>query len=166
VFFRELATMEQGDVVVFLDLDHFKDLNDTLGHAAGDRELAAFGVALREQVRHTDIAARYGGEEFAVLVRGGGRDGAELLVARLREAWDLQSSTTFSVGAALHEVGVQPSTTLASADRAVYAAKATGRDRMCWADGPEAFGTSARVSAYGLASVQQRHRREDDVTPA
>jgi diguanylate cyclase (GGDEF)-like protein len=166
VFFRELLTMDQGDVVVFLDLDHFKDLNDTLGHAAGDRELAAFGAALREHVRESDLAARYGGEEFAVLVRGGGRTGAEVLVARLREAWDGCSSTTFSVGAALHEAGLQPSATLNSADRAVYAAKATGRDRMCWADGPESFGPTARVSAYGLAGVQQRHRHEDDVAPA
>jgi diguanylate cyclase (GGDEF)-like protein len=166
VFFRELLTMTQGDVVVFVDLDHFKDLNDTLGHAAGDRELAAFGTVLREQVRDSDLAARYGGEEFAVLVRGGGRTGAELLVARLREEWDRRSSTTFSVGAALHEPEVQPSGTLAAADRAVYAAKATGRDRMCWADGPESFGAAARVSAFGLASVQQRHRRMDDVTPA
>ena len=166
VFFRELITMGQGDAIVFLDLDHFKDLNDTLGHVAGDRELAAFGAVLREQVRDSDIAARYGGEEFAVLVRGHGRSGAELLVRRLREAWDRRSSTTFSAGAALHEEGVQPSATLAAADRAVYAAKATGRDRMCWSDGPESFGTGARISSYGLASINPRHRRGDDAASA
>jgi len=159
VFFRELATLEQGDALVFLDLDHFKDLNDTLGHAAGDLELAGFGVALREQVRQGDTAARYGGEEFAVLVRGHGRPGAELLVQRLRDAWARASSTTFSVGAALHELGTQPNATLAAADRAVYVAKASGRDRMCWSDGPETFGSTVRISSFGVGS---RHRRDDD----
>jgi diguanylate cyclase (GGDEF)-like protein len=165
VFFRELVTMREGDAVVFLDLDHFKHLNDTLGHVAGDRELAAFGAVLREQVRESDVAARYGGEEFAVLLRGHGRAGAELMIRRLRDAWGRCSSTTFSAGAALHEDGVQPSATLAAADRAVYAAKATGRDRMCWSDGPESFGTSARISSHGLSHAQ-RARREDDVASA
>jgi diguanylate cyclase (GGDEF)-like protein len=155
--------MVRGDALVFLDLDHFKDLNDTLGHAAGDLELAGFGAALREQVRQGDTAARYGGEEFAVLVRGHGRAGAELLVQRLRDVWSRESSTTFSVGAALHEDGTQPNATLASADRAVYAAKASGRDRMCWSDGPETFGPSVRISSFGVGS---RHRRDDDAATA
>jgi diguanylate cyclase (GGDEF)-like protein len=166
VFFRELGTMDQGDAIVFLDLDHFKVLNDTLGHVAGDRELAAFGAALREHVRETDIVARYGGEEFAVLVRGAGRAGADQLVDRLRDAWDRCSSTTFSAGAAVHEDGVQPSATLAAADRAVYAAKATGRDRMCWSDGPESLAAGARASSYSLAGLNQRHRRGEGVATA
>lgn len=166
VFFRELITMAEGDAIVFLDLDHFKDLNDTLGHVAGDRELAAFGAVLREQVRDSDIAARYGGEEFAVLVRGRGRPGAELLVQRLRDAWRRCSSTTFSAGAALHEEGVQPSATLSAADRAVYAAKATGRDRMCWSDGPELFGTGMRISSHGVTSLNPRNRRGGDAASA
>jgi diguanylate cyclase (GGDEF)-like protein len=166
VFFRELITMVEGDAIVFLDLDHFKHLNDTLGHVAGDRELAAFGAVLREQIRESDIASRYGGEEFAVLVRGHGRTGAELLVRRLREAWDRCSSTTFSAGAALHEEGIQPSATLAAADRAVYVAKATGRDRMCWSDGPESFGGATRIGSFGLSGLNPRNRRGDDVASA
>ncbi|MDX6254730.1 MAG: hypothetical protein QOJ11_1064 [Frankiales bacterium] len=166
VFFRELGTMDQGDAIVFVDLDHFKIINDTLGHVAGDRELAAFGAVLREQVRECDIAARYGGEEFAVLVRGDGRVGADLLVNRLREAWDRRSSTTFSAGAALHEGGVQPSATLAAADRAVYLAKATGRDRMCWSDGPESLVSTTRIGSYRVGGHSPRSRRGDDAASA
>jgi diguanylate cyclase (GGDEF)-like protein len=165
VFFRELSELAPGDAVVFLDLDHFKNLNDTRGHVAGDQELAAFGALLREQVRDGDIAARYGGEEFAMIVRGDGRVGATLLTERLRDAWSRSSALTFSVGAALHEVGAQPGSTLAAADRAVYAAKEAGRDRMCWFDEPEAFGATAQVPlARGGSS---RHRRDrDDIASA
>ncbi|MDX6244942.1 MAG: two-component system, cell cycle response regulator [Frankiales bacterium] len=170
VFFRELTTIGEGDALVFVDLDHFKDVNDTLGHAAGDRELAAFGAALREQVRESDIAARYGGEEFAVLVRGRGRAGADLLVNRLREAWGRRSSTTFSAGAALHEGAVQPHATLAAADRAVYLAKATGRDRMCWSDRPESFAstmaTTARLGSFGVSGHHPGTRHGDGAASA
>ena len=164
VFFRELSELAPGDAVVFLDLDHFKNLNDTLGHVAGDRELAAFGAVLREHVREGDIAARYGGEEFAVIVRGNGRVGATVLTQRLREAWTEHSTVTFSVGAALHEEGAQPGFTLAAADRAVYAAKDAGRDRMCWADGPEAYGPTVQVPLFGATSA--RYRREKGVEGA
>ena len=156
-----------GDAVVFLDLDHFKNLNDTLGHVAGDRELAAFGAVLREQVREGDVAARYGGEEFAD-DRPRQRQGTARRCwrQRLRDAWDRHSTTTFSVGAALHERG-------RSAGRRPWrrpTARCTqrrqaGRDRMCWADGPEAYGPTVQVPLFGWRR-RQRHRREEDVAGA
>ncbi|BEP12918.1 hypothetical protein acdb102_12290 [Acidothermaceae bacterium B102] len=161
VFFRELPSLQHGDAVVFLDLDHFKDLNDTLGHVAGDRELATFGGVLREHVREGDVVARYGGEEFAVIVRGSGRLGAALLVNRLRDDWALHSEVTFSAGAALHEEDALPGLTLAAADRAVYAAKDAGRDRLCWADGPETYGPTVRVSTFG-DPAGTRYRRDTE----
>ena len=86
-----------------------------------------------------------------------------LLVDRLREAWERRSATTFSVGAAMHEHETQPSATLAAADRAVYAAKASGRNRMCWADDPVALVSAGRTAALSdLAGLVQRHRRGDD----
>ena len=130
-FFRELATLAPEDAVLFLDLDHFKVVNDREGHQAGDEELAAFARTLAAHTRGTDCSARYGGEEFGVIVRGDGERGVAVLVERLREAWAERGRTTFSAGAAIHRVGT-PSDTLAAADRALYDAKATGRNRLCW----------------------------------
>ena len=70
--------------LLLVDLDHFKRINDTQGHAAGDRVLAETGGILRQALRETDIAARYGGEEFAVLAPQTGLAGALLLAERLR----------------------------------------------------------------------------------
>jgi diguanylate cyclase (GGDEF)-like protein len=130
-FFRELAVLAPEDAVLFLDLDHFKDLNDRLGHQEGDEELAAFAATLAECIRETDCPARYGGEEFGVIVRGEGVRGVEVLVDRLRVAWKARGRTTFSAGAAIHRSG-SPSDTLAAADRALYDAKDSGRNRLCW----------------------------------
>ncbi|HEY0485102.1 MAG TPA: sensor domain-containing diguanylate cyclase [Mycobacteriales bacterium] len=130
-FFRELAALAPDDAVLFLDLDHFKKLNDRLGHQVGDEELAAFGATLAQVTRGTDCSARYGGEEFGVIVRGDGGRGVTVLIDRLREAWADQGRTTFSAGAAVHREG-SPSETLAAADRALYDAKHTGRNRLCW----------------------------------
>jgi diguanylate cyclase (GGDEF)-like protein len=133
-FFRELADLGPDDAVLFLDLDHFKAVNDTAGHQAGDRELAAFAAALAAHTRASDCAARYGGEEFGVILRGDGDRGVTMLFDRLREAWREEGRTTFSAGAARH-AGTTPEETLAAADRALYAAKEAGRDRLCWSAG-------------------------------
>jgi diguanylate cyclase (GGDEF)-like protein len=130
-FFRELADLAPDDAVLFLDLDHFKKLNDRLGHQEGDSELAAFAATLAQHTRGTDCSARYGGEEFGVIVRGDGHRGVTVLVDRLREAWSAGGRTTFSAGAAIHRAGA-PADTLAAADRALYDAKNTGRNRLCW----------------------------------
>jgi diguanylate cyclase (GGDEF)-like protein len=136
-FFRELAELKPDDAVLFLDLDHFKRLNDALGHQVGDEELAAFAATLAAHTRGSDCSARYGGEEFGVIVRGDGVRGVDLLVGRLREAWAECGRTTFSAGAAIHRGGA-PADTLAAADRALYDAKDTGRNRLCWSlDDPD-----------------------------
>ncbi|HEV7755004.1 MAG TPA: diguanylate cyclase [Mycobacteriales bacterium] len=142
-FFRELEGLNDDDAVLFLDLDHFKALNDRYGHQEGDDELAAFAATLAALTRGTDCSARYGGEEFGVIVRGDGERGVTLLVDRLREGWAEQGRTTFSAGAAIHRGGA-PAGTLAAADRALYAAKDTGRDRLCWAEDCPALGDAVR----------------------
>jgi diguanylate cyclase (GGDEF)-like protein len=130
VFLEALDRLRPGGAVVFLDLDHFKALNDTQGHQAGDKVLAQFAAALRASVRDGDCAARYGGEEFAVVLPGAAtvdmRSAAQHVVDRLRQSWD--GPVTFSVGIAVHRSGDAPSTTLARADAAVYEAKANGRN--------------------------------------
>ncbi|HEX6239935.1 MAG TPA: GGDEF domain-containing protein, partial [Polyangiales bacterium] len=70
--------------VLLIDLDHFKKVNDTYGHAIGDAVLKAAAAKITEALRAEDVAARYGGEEFVVLARGTGSDGARVLAQRLR----------------------------------------------------------------------------------
>ncbi len=131
-FLEALDRLRPGGAVVFLDLDHFKRLNDSEGHQAGDLALQGFAAALRSCVRDDDCAARYGGEEFALVLPSAASvdmgPAAEVIVARLRACWD--GPVTFSVGIAVHRIGDAPSTTLARADAAVYEAKAAGRNTL------------------------------------
>jgi diguanylate cyclase (GGDEF)-like protein len=130
-----LAGLRPGDGVVMLDLDHFKSVNDTDGHAAGDAVLAALGRYLRSHLREGDQVARYGGEEFLVVLQGPGDKGA--IARRLVDGWrDLHPRTTVSGGLAVHRAWEQPARTLERADLSLYAAKRAGRDRL-FAEGGE-----------------------------
>jgi diguanylate cyclase (GGDEF)-like protein len=126
-----LEALQPSDAVVLIDLDHFKLVNDTAGHAAGDRVLVLLGRFLREAARDADAIARYGGEEFLVVLRGAG-GAATAAIGRLLEGWHEQRPlTTFSAGVAVHQLGRSPAATLGRADAALYRAKRTGRDRVC-----------------------------------
>jgi diguanylate cyclase (GGDEF)-like protein len=122
---------------VLLDLDHFKEVNDTFGHARGDEVLAAVGVALGSVVRESDFVGRYGGEEFIILLPDTGRDGAVGVCERLRTAFaeirvlEGDRSVTASFGVAAFPEDAPDATRLVrNADRALYRAKANGRDRV------------------------------------
>lgn len=132
--------------LVMLDLDNFKAVNDTYGHLAGDRVLAAIAAVILNVVRVEDVVARYGGEEFVVLLRATELDGAKMLADRLRQAVaderipidGHELSVTASVGvAAISELapGQGLMEVLGLADARLYTAKATGRNRVC-AAGP------------------------------
>jgi diguanylate cyclase (GGDEF)-like protein len=124
-----LAVARPGDMVVLCDLDHFKALNDSRGHYVGDRVLADFGSMLRATLRADDYCARYGGEEFVLVLAGTSRAQAEATLGRMRAHWAvLQPATTFSAGLASVIEGRPHAETLAAADRALYAAKAAGRN--------------------------------------
>jgi diguanylate cyclase (GGDEF)-like protein/PAS domain S-box-containing protein len=124
------SRLRTGDAVVVLDLDHFKRINDTFGHAAGDSALTSLAQCISANLRPGDWAGRLGGEEFIILVQGGGHDGASSVVSRLREAWaGSDPLTTFSAGIAVHEAGAESRQTLAQADEAMYVAKNNGRNR-------------------------------------
>jgi diguanylate cyclase (GGDEF)-like protein len=118
-----LSTLQPGDALVALDLDDFKHVNDTRGHAAGDQVLRALGTflskAMAESIRDSDEAFRMGGEEF-LLVLDQAHEGAELAVERLCNSWEqLDALTTFSAGIALHVSGTAPDVTLDRADAAL-----------------------------------------------
>jgi diguanylate cyclase (GGDEF)-like protein len=122
---RAMAQRQQLSVAM-LDLDHFKEFNDTYGHPAGDRLLKETTAAWREQVRTGDLLARVGGEEFALLLSCGAREALEI-VERLRER--VSQNRTCSAGIAAHQPGESAEALLARVDRALYDAKAEGRDR-------------------------------------
>jgi two-component system cell cycle response regulator len=131
--------------LLLLDLDHFKRLNDTYGHIAGDRTLMAVAQALGAQVRGEDMVARYGGEEIVVLVRDVPCEGVAALAERLRAAVEAlrvghqgkELTVTVSIGA----VVLRPARTttaeelIAAADRRLYEAKSQGRNRACVTEG-------------------------------
>ena len=123
--------------VLFLDLDRFKTVNDSLGHTAGDRLLVAVGHRLAGSVRPSDTVARLGGDEFAVLLEEAGADDAVGIAQRLGEALDspflVDGHEVFaraSVGVATGEPGKHTADELLrNADLAMYIAKAQGRER-------------------------------------
>ncbi|MFN8169045.1 MAG: GGDEF domain-containing protein [Candidatus Nanopelagicales bacterium] len=126
-----------GDALVLLDLDHFKEVNDTWGHAAGDEVLAGFARFLRTTLRGSDVVGRYGGEEFVVLLPATGHLNACATMARLRCSWSQVHpyGVTFSGGVAEVEGspdGVVPAgiAALIIADALLYEAKRAGRDRV------------------------------------
>jgi diguanylate cyclase (GGDEF)-like protein len=125
--------------LVLLDVDHFKRLNDAFGHRAGDHALKETARLLRRQLRRQDEAARFGGEEFAAILPGTDAAGAEQLGERIRHAVEAHQSVfegarlsvTVSAGAAVWPAdGADEAALLAAADRALYAAKAAGRNRV------------------------------------
>jgi diguanylate cyclase (GGDEF)-like protein/PAS domain S-box-containing protein len=125
-----LACLRPGDAVVMIDVDHFKQVNDTLGHAAGDQVLAELAAHLLDTLRAGDSVARYGGEEFLVVLRGAAV-GAIPIVRRIADLWSASHrSPTFSAGIAIHDSGHSARDTLHQADTAMYAAKRGGRNRV------------------------------------
>lgn len=134
-FTRALQTMQAGDALVIVDIDHFKAVNDRYGHQAGDATLRSLAACLRTTTRQVDCVARYGGEEFAVVLPEAGESGAQSMLDRLRDVWHSTGpATTFSAGIAVHQDGENPRMTLRRADVALYEAKERGRNRDVVAD--------------------------------
>ncbi|HUR18396.1 MAG TPA: GGDEF domain-containing protein [Acidimicrobiales bacterium] len=134
---RELALAgRRGEpcTLILLDVDHFKAVNDTYGHQAGDEVLRRVGVALADTARGTDVAARYGGEEFAVILPFCSTAEAGAVAERFRAAVAAgagEIAVTVSAGVATYPRDARDETSLvAAADNALYRAKRTGRDRV------------------------------------
>lgn len=133
---RELSRIERTHAVISLalvDLDHFKAVNDSQGHQAGDRVLAAVGAVLGRIARAHDVAARIGGDEFALLLPDGDSDAARLVAERVLTAVAAtvgHHGVTASIGVATApQHGRTRGALVRSADEALYAAKAAGRNR-------------------------------------
>jgi diguanylate cyclase (GGDEF)-like protein len=133
-----LATrMRQPVSLILLDVDHFKKVNDTFGHDAGDMALRQLADSLRQELRGVDTAARYGGEEFAVILPQAGIEGAMAVAERLRARIERTEVPgvgfiTASFGVATYPLHATSRDMLVgTADRALYHAKNTGRNRVC-----------------------------------
>jgi diguanylate cyclase (GGDEF)-like protein len=143
---RELAALQtagRSAAVVLADLDHFKSVNDTHGHAAGDAAIRAFAMACKGSLRRTDLVGRYGGEEFVIFLPGADEVAAEAITTEISRrlaaapAPDGLEFPTVSYG--ISSTAISGSTLaqlIHTADGALYQAKAAGRNRAFKADGP------------------------------
>jgi two-component system, cell cycle response regulator len=130
--------------MLLLDIDHFKQVNDTFGHDGGDRVLVEVAHRLGQTVRPGDLVARYGGEEFTVLLPSTDRRQAKEIAERVRRGVGAVAiavgegqlhRVTISVGVAFLPIGTDDARSLVLyADRALYAAKNAGRDRIAVAE--------------------------------
>ncbi|HET9059803.1 MAG TPA: diguanylate cyclase [Acidimicrobiales bacterium] len=128
--------------VVLIDLDHFKNLNDTFGHEVGDRVLQATAAALATECGHGAVAGRWGGEEFLVVSPRTTLEGALVLAERLRTAianCSPGTQLTASLGVAVAWEPKQRAALLRNADRAMYRAKKAGRNQVAVGDAPGAI---------------------------
>lgn len=135
-------TIRNGDnlSLVMLDLDHFKQINDTYGHPAGDKVIKAIAHLLRQRLRKTDAVGRYGGEEFVALLPRCGREEALALMEDVRKrfreisfsAGERTFTVSLSAGIAAYRPGIERAEQLLQeADAALYRAKSDGRNRVC-----------------------------------
>ena len=128
-----------------LDADHFKNINDTYGHQAGDECLKILSRILSDSVRRpSDCVARYGGEEFAIILPHTKSQGAGVIAERIRSRVEAESITfegqaisltvSIGLGSMLPTKEDDPNTLLEHADKALYRAKSEGRNRIVWAE--------------------------------
>ncbi len=160
--------------LIFFDLDHFKAINDTYGHAVGDSVLRQVCDLARRCMRSTDVLARWGGEEFLIATPNGGLAIAGLLAERIRatiaaHAFPVVGHVTASFGVAECRPGESWEGWLARADAALYAAKQAGRDRVLPDTAGESGPRNAEPSAFlhlrwscsynsGLAEIDRQHQ--------
>jgi diguanylate cyclase (GGDEF)-like protein len=160
----ERSRRHQGNslAVLFIDVDHFKIVNDSLGHAAGDQLLILIGQRLKETVRSIDTVARFGGDEFTVLLEElNGADSAHVLTDRIQEAIRLPFGlnahsvhVTVSIGIATDVIQYDhPEDMLRDADLALYQAKSLGKARS------EVFALDMRDQAFSRLELEEELRR-------
>ena len=142
--FECYATTNHPVCLLMIDIDYFKDYNDSFGHLAGDSAIAEVAKVIDRSLRQDDIAIRYGGEEFAIFLPNANLDYAHDVATRLLEHISTQKivdqdgeslpSVTVSIGMAQHSHGETRETLINNADNALYEAKRTGRNRVSIAE--------------------------------
>jgi len=158
------ARYDRAFCLAIVDLDHFKTINDELGHDVGDQVLKAIGQIISEQKRQTDVVARYGGDEFVLLMPETGLENAVLVMERLREkvgAIPLPGDygITLSCGVAEQMAGQQESggDLFRQADLALFEAKRVGRDcTRSWKNVSDRLGFDDYLSSKTVLDLQQQ----------
>ena len=137
--FKRLQRYQHKSTLLMCDIDHFKRINDTYGHAAGDVVIQAIADAVRQNLRTTDIAGRYGGEEYAVLLVDTALDDAAVLAERLRQSVEALAinynehniKVTLSLGIAQYSSDMTGHRQwIEASDKALYRSKANGRNQV------------------------------------
>lgn len=140
---REIKRSNAGNYplsTIMLDIDHFKNVNDTYGHLAGDQVLVAVAQTINESLRPTDMPVRYGGEEFTVFLPSTSLENARIVAERLRKNMERTKialpsgkvlNVTISIGVAERIPSDTVSGIIERADKALYHAKENGRNRVC-----------------------------------
>ncbi len=140
----DLAIREKKDLaLIMLDIDKFKNINDTYGHQIGDDVIIELSNKLKEQQRKSDIACRYGGEEFVILLPETSLDGAMIVAQKLKReieqinikissSQNLQFTASFGVSEVYIEKEKNLEPSLKRADNALYEAKESGRNKVCF----------------------------------
>jgi diguanylate cyclase len=156
---RALQADEAGSAALLLvDIDHFKQINDRLGHAAGDRALKLVSRCTLELLRAHDVAGRHGGDEFVMLLRRSSTRDAMVVAERLVAHLQAQSHAhalprlSLSFGIVQMKAGESIDDTLQRADQALYEAKRLGRSRAVAADGDEEHPVFHSSQRLGLTS--------------
>jgi two-component system cell cycle response regulator len=167
---RELARCERHHYplsLALLDIDHFKQINDSRGHPAGDRVIAKVGELLRTHVRLSDLAARWGGEEFVVAYTSTDFGGARIAAERLRQAIEGieicsdagdRIAVTVSMGLASLHSNEGLSSLVDRADKAMYVSKNAGRNRVSVCSEDTDVGTGAAVGPNAGATATSQLR--------
>lgn len=161
-FAREIAVAERKKhplAIALLDVDNFKELNDHLGHAAGDDALSHLAQVIKDTVRPGDSVARFGGEEFLVLLPDSDIEAAHAVMARVQREMtkrfylhnNAKVLITFSAGVTLYAAGEGETAAIARADAALYEAKHSGKNRVHALPAPASTG-GAHVPAPAVSS--------------
>ncbi len=143
--------------ICIMDIDRFKQVNDTVGHLAGDEVLKVFAQSIQKDLRDADVFGRYGGEEFVQILTNSTLEGGLIHAERTRNQVEQirfpqlghDLGITVSIGVAQYEKGEPVLHTFARADDALYQAKAAGRNKVTW----EKFGTGSKPPASGSSSA-------------
>lgn len=133
---RAPAASTRAHWIAVIDVDHFKNINDSFGHVVGDEVLLLISRVMAAELRNSDLLFRYGGEEFVALFSAATREDASAILERVREAVEQHSfpqvgQVTISIGFSIADPNDLPQQVLSWADRALYQAKRAGRNRVC-----------------------------------
>jgi len=173
-----LEAQNDGGIVscLMLDIDHFKSVNDTLGHAAGDIVIKAFADIISETIREVDVVGRYGGEEFVVALPGldeleAAKIADDIRLRIMKRSFqeispDLQVTSSFGVASTINDLWI-PTKVVDLADQALYVAKTSGRNRVvCYSQIEQDHTADVEIVKQELPEQKEEQNIVEEATPS